>query len=479
MLKALLLVSMASWVLGACGGDDGGVGHLADAPPPPSDGPEPDAGPVMGPVTLTVTQNGAPRAGVHVYFLNADSSVVATKDTGADGKASAVMVAGGSVTALDPFAPLVRPAVGAVADNNNDLRTFMGVKPGDDLVLSQTDFVGTTVTFTLSAKAPTIASNSYLVFTTCGTVSIATDGRGIDPSSEITLPGENATSDCHGVADIVIEAREFDGESNNVVGALYHENVAVTGGGKVDLSADEYKPFEDVSFRYMHAPQDRLITVERTIGTAHGRFGDLALSASGLPDIEGNASFPFETPAVPGATRIVDTIVDLNGRHHVVESVTSNQYTLDLTSVLLPDLRDAPFYNPATQRMSWHEETAATVRPDATTLGLEILRDNQRWTWAVAAPWTPGGELLLPRLPTDVRDFNPQIKDAINIDTLRNAQVPGGYDKLRPHVHDIADVAGFAPQAGRAVVVELRSFRGAGAQRSAALAPAAARASAP
>lgn len=54
-----------------------------------------------GAVTLTVTRNGGPVAGVHTYFLNADNSYVATLDTDTTGTASANMAAGGSVTAID------------------------------------------------------------------------------------------------------------------------------------------------------------------------------------------------------------------------------------------------------------------------------------------------------------------------------------------------------------------------------------------
>src|SRR5712671_11474 len=90
-------------LLAACGGDP--IHHLADAPPPP-DAPPPD-GPVSGVVTLTVTLNGNPQTGVRVLFQNADSSLVASATTDASGVAMATMVAGGSVTAINPFvAPL-------------------------------------------------------------------------------------------------------------------------------------------------------------------------------------------------------------------------------------------------------------------------------------------------------------------------------------------------------------------------------------
>ena len=67
-------------VVAACNGD-GKVRHLPDAAPQP-DSPTPiDAAP--SPVTLVVTQDGAPMTGIHVYFQAADSSVVADTTTDA------------------------------------------------------------------------------------------------------------------------------------------------------------------------------------------------------------------------------------------------------------------------------------------------------------------------------------------------------------------------------------------------------------
>jgi len=94
------LVPLLVCCLIACGDD--GVRHTPDAAP--HDGPTADTGPDAPalPVTLTVTVDGAPQGGVKVYFLNADSSVVLNTVTDATGTASAVMAAGGSVTALFP-----------------------------------------------------------------------------------------------------------------------------------------------------------------------------------------------------------------------------------------------------------------------------------------------------------------------------------------------------------------------------------------
>src|SRR5437763_1066209 len=86
-----------------CGGDP--VHHLGDAPPG-SDAPPID-GPPSGPVTLTVTSQGNPAPGVHVYFQNPDMSVVSATTTDATGVATAVVDIGAFVTAIAPPPPVL------------------------------------------------------------------------------------------------------------------------------------------------------------------------------------------------------------------------------------------------------------------------------------------------------------------------------------------------------------------------------------
>ena len=111
-MRAFLGLSLVvvSLQLGACGGcnDNNGIGHLPDAPPPPPDVPPIDMAP-PSPVTITVTDGGDPVMGLTVYFQESDSVLVSTAQTGADGKASAVVHAGAFVTVVQVFpVPQVR-----------------------------------------------------------------------------------------------------------------------------------------------------------------------------------------------------------------------------------------------------------------------------------------------------------------------------------------------------------------------------------
>jgi hypothetical protein len=452
MRHYLSVVLVGPLLVAGCGSDDK-HGGLPDAPPLTPDAPAP----VVGPVTLTVTHNGSAIPGVHAYFLNADSSVIAVRDTDASGVATADMTAGGSVTAIDPFAPL--PAA-TVTVGDNDLRTFMGVKPGDHLVLTQNDARPVPITFTLNAKAfmtTDITANAYDVRTSCGAASIPSGGSGgsgsPDPGGEITL------SDCHDKADILIIAKN-QGEGTQVLGALYHAGVGLTPDGIVNLD-DAYAPIADVTFQYMHVPVDFSFAVEHALGTARGAFADLSFFGSSGPDETGAVTFSLQEPTITDATSIVDTSLSRNGSHHVIERAATAAYTLDMAGVLLPDLHNQPFYKPAAQKMEWVEE-ATGARPDLTMTSIEVSRTDgsqnvRHWHWAVAAPYNPAAELTFPTLPTDVADWTPSASDQINVNTLLNAQVPGGYDAVRAHVYDVSDARGFGGASGRVVTVETRS----------------------
>lgn len=465
MRHALSVVLVGPLVLVACGGDDGGHGRLPDGPPGPTDAAVdapvdvPDQPPP--PIALTVTRNGAPVAGVHTYFLNADSSVAATLDTDASGTVTAVMAAGGSVTAIDPFPNVVaasRGTAAAVIVGNNDLRTFMGVKPGDHLVLTQNDAPGTTITFTLNAPAfGQRTDTTYEVFTSCGSGSLSAGGGG--SGSGGPAPGGPMTlTNCNGAADILIMASEPQSEGPPVLGALYHPGVQLTQDAIVDLTGDTYQPVTDVSFSYTNLPSSAgSLSVSHTLATTRGAF-DPFQGNTGVSS--GAASVDIAEPTIAGVTSLVDTEVFLRGHHHVIDkAAVTATYSLDATGLLLRDLFNEPFYNPATKRLSWIEDTAGAA-PDLTVTCINVSSGARQWSWAIAAPYTPTDELIFPTLPTDVANWAPSPSDFVNVQGLMNAKVPGGYDAVRAHVHDAVVAADYASALGRAVTVETQFSQG-------------------
>jgi len=400
-------------ILIACGGSSGS-GQPLDAP-------------VAGPaVKLTVTDRGAARAGVHVYFLDAAGALVAAVDTGADGVASAVVAAGGSVTALDAFAPRNATA--------HALFTYEGVKPGDQLVLARSD--RTTAAFTLSAPTVTGAT-AYDVFTTCGAGSLAADSSGTRATGTVNLGG------CGGAADIAVLARQ----NSTPVSGLFHAAAVVPGTGSLELT-DAYVAPTEVSFTYTNAPAGVTLDVQHAPRLDHGRLGPFRLSVLG-------GAGTLQEPVVAAASSVVLTSFEVAaGGQEVVEwGPSSPTYTLDLPSVLLPEFPSRPAYDPATARVTW-SEAARGVTPDATITLIQTSRSSgaRQWDWFVIAPYTPN-ELGLPRGATELADWLPTAGDTIYIDHVSTVKLTGGYDALRARTIDLAasDLSLAAGPSGRFV----------------------------
>ena len=221
MRKAVLAL-----LLVGCGDD--GVRHTPDATV--HDGPVTPDAPVDAaptPVTITTTVDGSPVGGVHVYFQNADSTVVLATVTDATGTASAVMAAGGYVTAINPYTPL------AVGRTNDELDTFLGVKPGDHLQLA-THLTSTAVTVTVTAPLDPAANvGSYDVFTPCGSSALTIPSTGGPPSA--TMPLYN----CGATTDFLVVS--YDNSTNpQPLDFFFVPNVAAAAQSTIDFTAHTY-----------------------------------------------------------------------------------------------------------------------------------------------------------------------------------------------------------------------------------------------
>jgi hypothetical protein len=416
-------------VVVACGGSGGGAGQLPDAAPvvdslPPA------------PVTLTVIRGGQPGAGVHVYFLNADNTVVAIADTDATGSTRASMAAGGSVTVLDPFAP-------TVPDPSRDieLRSYLGVSPGDHLVVSEAD--RSPIAVTINARELPGATG-YDVLTTCGTESLPR-GRS---TATVTLAG------CNGIADVVVIANAPGGAST-----LYHPGLAVSDDATLDLTQDEYRAMKDVTFHYSHIPSaTNSVSVSYGIGTAHGMVGFNSIVFDGSTSViqDGAASITLRVPDLPGTSALISHAVyvmtrDVNVRHDVDQQLLpAASYELDLAGVLFPDWVEFPHYDATNRRIAWVDGPGDPV-PDMYLARLSVSPDPgvrsaaappaQSWTWQLAAPRT-AGELKLPVLPIDIADWTPLSTDRVS-GAAFPIKLPGGYDAIRDKIFDEAAANAF------------------------------------
>ena len=453
-MRNVLFVCLA---LVACGdGDDNGTGELADAPIAP-DGSSVDAPselPPLEPVTLTVTKNGLPVPGVRAYFVNPDNSLAANVLTDDTGKASARVIEGGSVTALDPFDTDV---------DVHDLRTFAGVKPGDDLALTFSDDSngGEELNVTVVVPVPVSGASSYQILTTCGSGSISPALDLADSES-----GSISLSGCaNGLADFVVIA---SGDDERPPQALYHRGLAVSDGGEVHLEADGYGDLTTAEFNYTGLPSNAgNVRVLHTLSSDRGSFASFDEQAG---VVDGAATIQIEEPnlAGAGATGLIETQVSMFGLHSMFDSGNgATPFTVDASGVLLRDFFSFPTYNKTSKEMFWEEEidgveadfTFAQIRVDRfldMAPGLVPAAPPGSWTWSISAPYREG-KLAFPKLPTDQGDWAPALSDVVDIDTLTNVKLPGGYDAIRARVHDIGDRSDLvAAPTDRVVLVDVR-----------------------
>lgn len=451
MVRLLLLVVLvASLGNTGCGGcNEDGLRNLPDARP--ADAAEIDA-PVDGPlqpVTLTVIKNRAPVVGVRVYFLNADSSLVKTIDTDDYGQASAIMAAGGSVTAIDPFPRDPDPGVREVIVGDNDLATFAGVKPGDQLVLTRNEPRRISVTL----QIPDVPeASSYEVSTTCGAGTISTGG-----GSALAAIGEISLQDCPATADIVVVA--IDDKTSLPRSALQRADVAVSDGLAIDLTASTFQPLSDVTFRFTGVPEVGSLAFQHFAVSPRGTFG---VPFGGLVSLESGAGMLTLQEPMGALGGIITANLFTGSRQHVVDRVAAaSTYTTDMAG-LLPTINFAT-YEAIYQRLVWDED-ATGATPDLTIGAIDVSATSERrWRWVIAAPYRKG-ELVFPTLPDEIASWAPSPSDSVGTERQINVKVTGGYDAIRNRVLDLREAfngtgnaIGFVGATGRAILAQPES----------------------
>jgi hypothetical protein len=409
MRKAVLVVALFA----ACGDD--GVRHTPDATV--HDGPVIDDAPIDSagmPVAITTMVGGQAAGGIHVYFQNADSSVVLATVTDASGNASAVMQPGGYVTAITSYSP---PAVGLTGEL---LSTFVGVKPGDHLVLAMP---GSDIPINFTVTVPTDQNANvafYDVDTPCGSTQITSPGSAATPSGTIYL------TDCGATTDFLVVALDSSG---NALDYIFTQNVAVADQQPLDLTANTYTAATTRTNNYENAGnlslsfQDTLLDVSAPMYSYGGFIGAAAVSRS------------YAMPAFTGANDLM--VTQYTASQDYVYFVDWGPYTAtfttDVAPRMLPDFTSNPSFDPATHTLSFTEGTTGAT-PDFVygSIGAFRSTDSHSWTWRIVAPHATS--LVYPTLPTDVYDYNITANDDPRNPDAMIGKVPGGYDAVRPYL---------------------------------------------
>jgi len=480
-----LCLFVVSLQLGACGGcnDNNGVGRLPDAPPPPPDAPLDvaiDTAPAS-PVTITVTDGGDPVMGLTVYFQESDSMLVSTAQTGADGKASAVVHAGAFVTVVQVFpVPQVRAGAPDEVPPGPDigLHTFAGVKPGDDLHLDLEP--GTPepvdITFDLTVLDEQL-NRTYTLYSSCGTQALqpkpqqvhptssrrlaSRRGAGLGSGAPIPMTATVTLSNCGAAADMLVVSSDSETQA---LSWLYKPAVAVADGVAVDLTDVTYQDATDVTFTYNSVgPDIGTVSVQSELRSGHGSLGFVTNQQTLTPDPD--TAIASLTEPMPGAAGLlaVTTTTDLpnigNGQQTFIEWGGTGDYTINYSAVALHGYATLPGADVGSHEITWTEASGG-VAPDFVygNCFLQRVDDNGRntWSWQIVAPYTAGqAKLTYPVVPTTLYDYNPAATEQPRVDSLTTVKAPGGYDAFRAHAFNVDPSTVVTGAAGRVVFEDM------------------------
>jgi hypothetical protein len=364
-------------------------------------------------VTLTTTANGGPSSGVRVYFQDADGAVVLATTTDASGTASAVMAAGGYVTAINPY--------GANTETGDELDTFAGVKPGDHLVLDGGINFSQGITVTVIADADPAATSLY-AYSACGS--------GLLQQAAVALAAPRATFtlyNCGTSTDFLILSTDQNGTPLNYFAA---PNVAIADQATIDLTGTAYAGVPTRTYTYTN-PGTLSISFQDALITAQGRV----YTTYGNVDSTGTTTYPM--PGITGALDLTATSVYPGGSNQQTWldwGPYADTFTTDASARMLPTFSNgSPNFDPATHTLSF-TETAGTTTPDFVYAAPQIQRlaENKNWTWRIAAAHATS--IVFPVIPTDVYDYNPGANDNVYTNDIGFGHVPGGWDAVRPYV---------------------------------------------
>ena len=397
----------------ACGDD--GVRHTPDAAPHPGDGAaDSPADAAVSPVTLAAIRDGQPVMGVHVYFQKADGTVVLATTTDATGTASAVMDAGGYVTAVDPYG----------AQDTDELDTFAAVKPGDHLVLTRS-FLSTTMQVTVQAPDDTAMANfvAYSPYNVSGTpLYLPPQSLLATPvSAKVTLTNSGSASDFLVLASNG-SASEF----------IYAPAQPVADQGTVDLTASTYAPGISRTITYTNVPALRSMQQQADLV---GPSGPIFEFLDETPSDTINPTITYNVAPLAGAIDVLQTYFNFH-TYSTQMTVDWGQLgsaaTIDVGSRARNEFTAPPALDPVTHQASSTVDTTAGLTPDFSLFMVSASRPAvpRSWQWFVTAPYAT--TITLPTLPTtDGFDFNVGSGDTFSLDSWVNGKVPGGYDAVR------------------------------------------------
>ena len=366
----------------------------------------PDGGPT-GLVEVEVlgwlTMRGQPIVGAPVLFHDASGALVARETTGADGRASAEVEAGGSVTVIH------------FADDR--LTTILGVEPGDQLVFGRSPGAGAYLG-TATVELPA-AGGDYRVRGPCLGGDAATTTVAVQLGDGCTATGPLLA---------------LSGPLEGIDGYLYDPAVTMTPGATITLAGPWQTPgafgFDLTGFDIDYltgtvgvVAGDRLVgAVSAPLPSPVGGVVDAALDA---PTGVGEATLVAVSGQAPAGAQ--HTIVDLRDGQH--------------TSIALDGAALLPH-----STLTTGDATGATWSNQITDHdGTTIHFSSSSATWRVFGP-PEATSVTLPALPDDLASFWEPTDDLFLQVTVAESTIVAGYDGFRAAPDQAASLSFEVPE---------------------------------
>jgi hypothetical protein len=359
------------------------------------DAPGPDADP-HGPITVLVNQQSGPatpQPGVPVVFVNPGGTIVAEMPTGSDGKATATVLPGATVT-----------AVYDAGTANVRLETVRDVAPGDTIVIGPTSAGGSgggSGTFTVNVADDPAGGLFYEVFGPCGS------STGTSPGSGAPTPVSLFMSDgCKlDTMDLIAIARNSD---KTAIGWQEKKGVPYVTSGSTDMNG-AWQPLQSVTASYTNPPATLgQINVTESVPDMNG------LQASGYAAGTDTRTITFNNMPTPSTvffeTNFYNTQQGGQQQMYEVADGTKTTYSVDLATALLPWV-PFPTFDPGTATI-----TASAGGGDVLNVQVQFSRTINSalvtFTWDVWSP--PADSITLPPMPTDLAQCTPVAGDSVN-----------------------------------------------------------------
>ncbi len=396
-------------LLSAACGDDGPTKQIDAGDSIDSQNVDADLGAA---VKLTITSNGTGLAGVRVHFQGPDSAVIASVMTDTNGVASSKVPAGGFVTAVNPFA-------GAPGGSSAQLKTFSGVQPGDELILTE-DYGGAGLDLAITAPVDASGTVTGYRFTSPCDDSESADLPPVTPSYSMPLD-----SRCVPTTDLLVASHNVNDE---IVNFLFAPNVTTSGGTANLTSMSLNTAATTKTYTFNNMPTDTELGLGVELYSTKGKIIDFEGGGIGTA-----VEQPFKIPGFTGAVEVVFGVyATMYGMVGIADwaPFSATAYTVDAGARALRAATSGATFDKTAKRVSW-TEAATGVAGDFVVAETEIYRATGSLYiyWEVIAE-ADAPEVQYPTLPVESIDYNVQSTDTTDT-FVTVGKVPGGWNAIR------------------------------------------------